>query len=152
MLKKTELRNCLSTFEGRTEKYIPQNNYELQNEKHKFFNELEPIISFQLTPTRSSDQSCNGVNSDRPSFLAEFTPTSIPAGNDFASHLRDLHDLLVENVKQAQDYQELYYEKKHNRSLLKMQMYVICTDYLWTYLRRRNTVAHQQILNLSTEM
>jgi len=84
-----------------------------------------------------------------PRFLAEFTPTSIPAANDFASHL---HDLLVENVKQAQDYQELYFHKKHKRFLLKMQMYVIFTDYLWTYLRRRNTVAHQQIPNPSTEM
>ena len=48
-----------------------------------------------------------------PRFLAEFTPTPIPAANDFASHLRDVHDRLVENVKKARDYQARYYDRKH---------------------------------------
>jgi len=48
-----------------------------------------------------------------PRFLAEFTPTPIPAANDVASHLHNVHDRLVENIKKAQDYQAQYYDRKH---------------------------------------
>jgi len=48
-----------------------------------------------------------------PRFLAEFTPTNVPASDDFASHLHEVHEHLVENVKKAQNYQARYYDPKH---------------------------------------
>jgi hypothetical protein len=48
-----------------------------------------------------------------PRFLAEFTPTNVPASDDFAAHLHEAHERLVENVKQAQNYQARYYDAKH---------------------------------------
>src|SRR5215472_9360424 len=48
-----------------------------------------------------------------PRFLAEFTPTNVPASDDFAAHLYEVHERLVENVKKAQNYQAHYYDPKH---------------------------------------
>jgi hypothetical protein len=38
-----------------------------------------------------------------------------PVAVDFATHLHDIHDRLVENVKAAQDSQARYYDAKHQR-------------------------------------
>ena len=54
-----------------------------------------------------------------PRFLAEFSPTPVPAANDFASHLHEVHDRLVENVKKAQDISARYYDRKHKPIELK---------------------------------
>jgi Integrase zinc binding domain/Chromo (CHRromatin Organisation MOdifier) domain len=48
-----------------------------------------------------------------PRFLSEITPTEVPAADEFASHLRDVHDRLVENVKCTQNFQARHYDPKH---------------------------------------
>jgi Chromo (CHRromatin Organisation MOdifier) domain len=52
-----------------------------------------------------------------PRFLTEIittsSPHSAPAAQDFASHLQEVHERLVENVKISQDYQARYYDAKH---------------------------------------
>jgi hypothetical protein len=48
-----------------------------------------------------------------PRFLSEFTPTEVPAADEFASHLRDVHERLVDNVKRAQDFQSRHYNSNH---------------------------------------
>jgi hypothetical protein len=48
-----------------------------------------------------------------PRFLSEFTPTEVPAADEFASLLREVHDCLVENVKRTQDFQARHYDRKY---------------------------------------
>jgi hypothetical protein len=38
-----------------------------------------------------------------------------PAATDFAAHLQETHERLIENVKAAQDSQACYYDAKHHR-------------------------------------
>jgi Chromo (CHRromatin Organisation MOdifier) domain len=48
-----------------------------------------------------------------PRFLTEFIPTDVPAADEFASHLHEVHERLVENVKRSQDFQSRHYDSKH---------------------------------------
>jgi hypothetical protein len=53
-----------------------------------------------------------------PRFISQFevpAEHSAPAAEDFGSHLHEIHDRLVENVKAAQDSQARYYDAKHER-------------------------------------
>jgi hypothetical protein len=53
-----------------------------------------------------------------PRFLSQFevpADHSAPAAEDFAAHLHEIHERLVENVKAAQDSQARYYDAKHER-------------------------------------
>jgi hypothetical protein len=53
-----------------------------------------------------------------PRFISQIQVPSehaAPAAADFAMHLHDIHDRLVENVKAAQNSQARYYEAKHQR-------------------------------------
>jgi len=53
-----------------------------------------------------------------PRFMSQFQAPSehaAPAATDFAAHLHETHDRLVENVKAAQDSQARYYDAKHQR-------------------------------------
>ena len=53
-----------------------------------------------------------------PRFMSQIQVPSehaAPAATDFAAHLHETHDRLVENVKTAQDSQALYYDAKHQR-------------------------------------
>jgi hypothetical protein len=53
-----------------------------------------------------------------PSFISQFnvpSEHSAPAAADFALHLHEIHERLVENVKSAQDSQARYYDAKHSR-------------------------------------
>ena len=60
-----------------------------------------------------------------PRFLAEFTPSNVPASDDFALHLHEVHERLVENVKKAQDYQAHYCNSKYK--LIEFQL----SDIVW---------------------
>jgi hypothetical protein len=47
---------------------------------------------------------------------SKFPPNiAAPAAADFAMHLHDIHDRLVENVKAAQNAQARYYDAKHQK-------------------------------------
>jgi hypothetical protein len=48
-----------------------------------------------------------------PCFLAEFTSTNVPATDEFAARMHQVHERLVENVTKAQDIQARYYDCKH---------------------------------------
>jgi len=51
-----------------------------------------------------------------PRFVSEIqvqAEHAAPAAKDFALHLHEVHDRLVENVKHAQNYQARYYDTKH---------------------------------------
>jgi hypothetical protein len=53
-----------------------------------------------------------------PRFISQFEippEHSAPAAEDFGSHLHEIHERLVENVKSAQDSQARYYDAKHER-------------------------------------
>jgi hypothetical protein len=53
-----------------------------------------------------------------PRFISQFEISSdhaAPAATDFALHLHEVHERLVENVKSAQDSQARYYDAKHER-------------------------------------
>jgi hypothetical protein len=53
-----------------------------------------------------------------PRFISQFevpAEHSAPAAEDFGSHLHEIQDRLVENVKAAQDSQARYYDAKHKR-------------------------------------
>jgi len=53
-----------------------------------------------------------------PRFMSEIQVPSehaSPVAVDFATHLHNIHDRLVENVKAAQDSQARYYDAKHQR-------------------------------------
>jgi len=86
------------------------------NQEQDDWFDLLPLAEFAYNNARqeSTRMSPFFANYDyHPRFLAEFSPTPIPATNDFASHLHDVHDRLVENVKRAQDIQARYYDRKH---------------------------------------
>jgi hypothetical protein len=51
-----------------------------------------------------------------PRFMSQIQTTSdhaTPAANDFAAHMHEVHERLVENVVRAQNYQAKYYDAKH---------------------------------------
>jgi Chromo (CHRromatin Organisation MOdifier) domain len=53
-----------------------------------------------------------------PRFISQFEISSnhaAPIATDFALHLHEVHERLVENVKSAQDLQARYYDAKHER-------------------------------------
>jgi Chromo (CHRromatin Organisation MOdifier) domain len=47
-----------------------------------------------------------------PRFFAEFTPTDVPAADEFAARMHEVHERLVENVTKAQNIQARYYDRK----------------------------------------
>jgi hypothetical protein len=78
--------------------------------------DLLPLAEFAYNNARQESTKMSPFFANygfHPRFLTEFSPTPVPAANDFASHLHEVHDRLIENVKKAQDISARYYDQKH---------------------------------------
>jgi Reverse transcriptase (RNA-dependent DNA polymerase)/RNase H-like domain found in reverse transcriptase/Integrase zinc binding domain/Chromo (CHRromatin Organisation MOdifier) domain/Aspartyl protease len=89
----------------------------VNHEQNDWF-DLLPLAEFAYNNARQESTRMSPFYANygfHPRFLAEFAnpTTPIPAANDFASHLQEVHERLVENIKKAQDYQAHYYDRKH---------------------------------------
>jgi len=91
-------------------------NYQQDN----WFN-LLPIAEFAYNNAFQPSINCSPFYANygiHPSFHVDprsTTETTVPAAKEFADRLKNIHDLLVENVKSAQDHQARYYDRKHKR-------------------------------------
>src|SRR5271169_2990284 len=91
-------------------------NYQQDN----WFN-LLPIAEFAYNNAFQPSINCSPYYASygiHPSFHVDprsTTETTVPAAKEFADRLKNIHDLLVENVKSAQDHQARYYDRKHKR-------------------------------------
>ena len=86
------------------------------NQEQDDWFDLLPLAEFAYNNARQESTRMSPFFANycfHPRFIAEFSPTPVPAANDFASHLHDVHDRLVENVKKAQDIQARYYDRKY---------------------------------------
>jgi hypothetical protein len=113
----------LIAFHPQTDGQTERTNQTLETYLRIFVNQdqddwfdLLPLAEFEYNNTLNESTRMSPFYANyglHPRFLTEFVPTDVPAANEFASHLRDVHDRLVENVKRAQDFQARHYNAKH---------------------------------------
>jgi len=103
-----------TAFRPQTDRQTEHMNQTLETYLRIFVNQeqddwfdLLPLAEFAYNNARQESTRMSPFFANygfHPRFLAEYLPTPVPAANDFASHLHDVHDRLVENVKRLKTF------------------------------------------------